>query len=252
MNKENISPPIKCGNCNWLINGLLHVSLLEHSCFRHYDEEKHLLHVDDNNVASIIEKDQSIDIQASNVTDYNEALINAVYARPALYNYRIPLKERTSLKKKALWNEVANLMSTMTGTSDVEFVQKRWKQLRDSYIKAKKKEKAYVPSGSPGGGVQNKIVFAFYNQMKFLDDTIEKPCTITSLSTDVECSMQPKSNTTQTILPSQTISTPQTSDSISSDSWVNPICQMMILFHLRHNHQRKKKRKNATIAQTLK
>lgn len=122
-----------------------------------------------------VEKDQSIDIQASNVTDYNEALINAVYARPALYNYRIPLKERTSLKKKALWNEVANLMSTMTGTSDVEFVQKRWKQLRDSYIKAKKKEKAYVPSGSPGGGVQNKIVFAFYNQMKFLDDTIEKP-----------------------------------------------------------------------------
>ncbi|XP_018302908.1 uncharacterized protein [Mycetomoellerius zeteki] len=52
--------------------------------------------------------------------------------------------------------------------------------------------------------------------MKFLDDTIEKPCTVTSLSADVdECSMQPKTNTTQTI------PTPQTSDSISSDSWVN-------------------------------
>lgn len=40
--------------------------------------------------------------------------------------------------------------------------------------------------------------------------------TVTSLSADVdECSMQPKTNTTQTI------PTPQTSDSISSDSWVN-------------------------------
>ncbi|KYN29163.1 hypothetical protein ALC57_01410 [Trachymyrmex cornetzi] len=121
-----------------------------------------------------VEKDQSKDIQASNITDYNEALINAVYARPALYNYRISQRKDT-FEKKALWNEVANLMATMTGTNDVEFVQKRWKQLRDSYVKAKKKEKAYVRSGSPGDGVQNKIVFAFYNQMKFLDDTIEKP-----------------------------------------------------------------------------
>lgn len=59
--------------------------------------------------------------------------------------------------------------------NDVEFVQKRWKQLRDSYVKAKKKENAYVPSGSSGGGVKNdKIPFALYNQMKFLDDVIGK------------------------------------------------------------------------------
>lgn len=57
--------------------------------------------------------------------------------------------------------------------NDVDFNQKRWKQLRDSYVKAKKKENAYVPSGS--SGVKNdKMTFALYNQMKFLDDVIEK------------------------------------------------------------------------------
>jgi len=66
-----------------------------------------------------VEKNQSTDIQASNTNDiqanntndyYNEALINVVCARRALYDHRLPIKERTSLKKKALWNEVANLM----------------------------------------------------------------------------------------------------------------------------------------------
>ncbi|KYN27980.1 hypothetical protein ALC57_02616 [Trachymyrmex cornetzi] len=43
-----------------------------------------------------VEEDQSTNIQASNLSDYNEALVNAVYSRPALYDYRIPIKERTS------------------------------------------------------------------------------------------------------------------------------------------------------------
>jgi len=33
-----------------------------------------------------------------------------MYFRPALYNYHIPIKELTSLKKEALWKEAANLM----------------------------------------------------------------------------------------------------------------------------------------------
>ncbi|XP_018359902.1 PREDICTED: uncharacterized protein K02A2.6-like [Trachymyrmex cornetzi] len=39
-----------------------------------------------------LEKDQSTNIQASNISDYNEALVNAVYSRPALYDHRIPIK----------------------------------------------------------------------------------------------------------------------------------------------------------------
>ncbi|XP_072750823.1 uncharacterized protein [Anoplolepis gracilipes] len=103
MNKENtnpVTPPIKCGFCGWLIDGPLPLTLPQHSCFQYYDNETQLLNIDENNVASIIERDESIDIQASNSGDYNEALINAVYARPALYDHRIPIKERTGLKKK--------------------------------------------------------------------------------------------------------------------------------------------------------
>ncbi|XP_077255206.1 uncharacterized protein LOC143893556 isoform X1 [Temnothorax americanus] len=58
-NERNKSPPIKCGYCGWLLDGLLYgfvdVSLLQHNCLIHYNEEKHLLHIDDNNVATIIE-----------------------------------------------------------------------------------------------------------------------------------------------------------------------------------------------------
>lgn len=34
----------------------------------------------------------------------------AVYARPALYDHRMPVKERSGLKKKSLWLEVAHVM----------------------------------------------------------------------------------------------------------------------------------------------
>lgn len=38
--------------------------------------------------------------QLNNPEDYNECLIAAVQARLGLYDHRIPVKERTSLKKK--------------------------------------------------------------------------------------------------------------------------------------------------------
>lgn len=59
-----------------------------------------------------VEKDQS----SSHITDsddYNESIIIAVQSRPGLYDHRIPVKERTHLKKQSLWNEVLN---TVGGT----------------------------------------------------------------------------------------------------------------------------------------
>lgn len=56
---------------------------------------------------------------------------------------------------------------------DVEKVQKRWKQLRDAYVKAKRKE--YIPSGSAAQRSQtSKKTFKLYNQMQFLDDILGK------------------------------------------------------------------------------
>lgn len=42
--------------------------------------------------------------------DYNECLVTLVQARRALYDHRVPVKERTALKKKALWNEVVHVL----------------------------------------------------------------------------------------------------------------------------------------------
>lgn len=37
-------------------------------------------------------------------------LINIVQTKPALWNFQIPLCERTKVKKKALWKEVENML----------------------------------------------------------------------------------------------------------------------------------------------
>lgn len=66
--------------------------------------------------------------------------------------------------------------------NNIELVQKRWKQLRNSYVKAKRKVTEYIPSGSASCSKTSKIQgFSLYNQMKFLD-VAEKSSTITSLS----------------------------------------------------------------------
>lgn len=57
---------------------------------------------------------------------------------------------------------------------NMELVQKRWKQLRDSYVKAKRKDTEYIPSGSAASSKTLKIGFSLYNQIKFLDDVIGK------------------------------------------------------------------------------
>jgi len=56
-----------------------------------------------------VEKNQSLSCIADS-DDYNESIITAVQARPGLYDHRIPVKERTHLKKQSLWNEVLNVI----------------------------------------------------------------------------------------------------------------------------------------------
>lgn len=177
-NQENIpSAPTKCGYCGWHIDALLRTNLLQHRYFKIFNENTHLLYIDDNNIITMIEKDQS----SSHITDsddYNESIIIAVQSRPGLYDHRIPVKERTHLKKQSLWNEVLNIV----GGKDVENVQKRWKQLRDCYIKSKRKMKEYLPSGSAARSRKNrKSTFRLYEQMKFLDDVLDKSVTVNSL-----------------------------------------------------------------------
>lgn len=46
-------------------------------------------------------------------TDFDERFIMAVLDRPPLYNHRLNVKERSKVKKAALWEEVKNIIDSM-------------------------------------------------------------------------------------------------------------------------------------------
>lgn len=56
---------------------------------------------------------------------------------------------------------------------DVAAVKKRWKYLKDCYMKDKKKNNEYIPSGS-AAPVTQKGSFRFYESMSFLNDCMER------------------------------------------------------------------------------
>ena len=63
---------------------------------------------------------------------------------------------------------------TIVGSLSVEAAKQRWKQLRDSYMKARKKMQGYVRSGSGAeSGHPSQSSFAHYEQMRFLDDAVK-------------------------------------------------------------------------------
>lgn len=45
-------------------------------------------------------------------TDFDENLIMAVIERPSLYNHKLDIKERSKLKKSALWEEIKNTLGS--------------------------------------------------------------------------------------------------------------------------------------------
>lgn len=55
---------------------------------------------------------------------------------------------------------------------DVATIKKRWKYLKDCYIKDKKKNNQYIPSGSAAPAAR-KSSFRFYEAMSFLSDCTE-------------------------------------------------------------------------------
>ncbi|XP_029662779.1 uncharacterized protein LOC115235256 [Formica exsecta] len=122
MNRKS---KIKCGFCGWIINVGSCANIEKHKCFEKYREELHLLHIDENHVATMIPRyghnknseintsavirvENNVETKSDDGTD--ETLIELVFERPALWNYKLPLQDRTNLKKDALWLEVSNRM----------------------------------------------------------------------------------------------------------------------------------------------
>lgn len=178
------SAQIKCGYCGWLMSNYCQ-NIYEHECFQGYDENEHLLSIDENAVAILVRKEEEDqDSFANSNEEFNERLIMAVLDRPSLYDFRINVKERSKIKKSSLWEEIRNILG---GDRSIKDLQKRWKYLRDCYMRSKRKMKEYVPSGSAASASANlKSNFKFFELMKPLDDTFQTKLTVSTLSRQVE------------------------------------------------------------------
>ncbi|TGZ57696.1 histone H3 [Temnothorax longispinosus] len=122
-------------------------AILKHSCFGLFNAACQILSVDeagkiimtDINLMETTGDESLNDVtgnenNASEPQEVDEELISIVQQRPALYDPRIPLQERTKLKKKDLWQEVSNCLGEVSPVG----AEKRWQYLRDCYTKARR------------------------------------------------------------------------------------------------------------------
>ncbi|XP_071582544.1 uncharacterized protein [Temnothorax nylanderi] len=166
----------KCGYCGWLFR--FTTNFTDHECFKNYIEEVDRINIDENYVVTIVENNPTV-VGKENL---NELLIEAVRSKRGLYDFRhVPASERTILRKNALWMEVSNILR---GSLSPEEAKARWKYLRDNYIKARKKVRAYIPSGSAAtvANTNCKSRFQYYELMRFLDDSLQTRPTVSSLT----------------------------------------------------------------------
>ncbi|XP_071652439.1 uncharacterized protein [Temnothorax longispinosus] len=110
----------------------------------------------------------------------DEILISAVQMRPCLWNYTIDVKERTTLKVRDAWCDVLKELKDYKFT--VEDVKKRWRNLQDSFNKAKKKKNTYLPSGSAAPTTSDDSNFRHYDNMLFLIDKLKSRRTTSNIS----------------------------------------------------------------------
>ncbi|XP_011149897.2 uncharacterized protein LOC105189485 [Harpegnathos saltator] len=183
----------KCKYCNYFLPKENFI-VTNHSCFADIDMTKENIFVDDASVIfrasteNYVENDSTGKKCVKNKQDklwsaYDEVLIETVRARPCLWNVTIPVKERGPLSVKEAWLEIN---FELEEKFDVENIKKRWRNLRDCYIKAKKKT-AYTPSGSAAPiSDKKRDGFRFIDQMQFLNDSIISRPSVSNVSKESE------------------------------------------------------------------
>nr|XP_012225805.1 PREDICTED: uncharacterized protein LOC105674205 [Linepithema humile] len=113
---------LKCGYCDYILHGSCG-NALAHHCFSDFSEHLHAINVDENSVVTMLQRYDSdaeeMEDAANNMSEaifgtnnpkqtVDELLIDLVHERKALWDHRLSTKERTNLKRNALWNEIVN------------------------------------------------------------------------------------------------------------------------------------------------
>ncbi|XP_018566617.1 uncharacterized protein LOC108907431 [Anoplophora glabripennis] len=196
----------KCGYCGWLLNNYCQ-NYWDHKCFTDFNERRHDLVSDPNNVLTVVEKPREMlnNCETECETDsqeelelgsnFDEAIIAMVAERRALYDFKLPLNQRTKAKKEDLWKEISNNL----GGVGILQIKQRWKYLRDSFVRAKKKVKEYRPSGS-AGVLPVDPKFKHYDLMQFLDDDAAHNKTYSSVPSVLQPQASLTTNNTEDML----------------------------------------------------
>lgn len=104
--------------------------------------------------------------------ELEEYIIVAVQNEPCLWNPRIPVEERTKLKKQQAWASIKAQLNDRYSVADIE---KNWTDLRSKYISVRSQSRSYRPSGSaeisPAVEMSIKHEFKHYDLMEFINDT---------------------------------------------------------------------------------
>ena len=87
--------------------------------------------------------------------DSNELLIMAISSRPALYDHRLPISDRSRNRIHRLWEEV--VMEVDGHFNDLQEIQLRWRSLRDRFVEESQSSMA-KSSGDEGG---RSILYVF-------------------------------------------------------------------------------------------
>ncbi|XP_025261983.1 uncharacterized protein LOC109610035 [Camponotus floridanus] len=229
----------KCGYCGWLVwsdeDGKI-----THSCFANceeivMDKDRNLFRNDSLGAHSRVTNESSIacieeGIEKENIPenfekqtdrDIDEDLISAVKGRPALYDYRISVKERGRKQKDCLWQEISEYLNGFYTATEAE---KRWTCLKDCYRKSrnifKKKQSVAQKSGAAGipKNYEIKPSFRYYDLMAFLTDTLEYRETVTSLQKSCK---EPQASSSNSNIPCSSNSNSIASTSTTSDNFNN-------------------------------
>ncbi|XP_066958378.1 uncharacterized protein [Macrobrachium rosenbergii] len=99
-----------------------------------------------------------------------ELFIDEVEKRPAIWDTR-SVDYKDKLVKRKCWEELVEIFCSSEETRDRKIVglhlQKKWKNLRDSFTKELKKQKS-LPSGS---GTRNSS-YVFFRRLRFLENSV--------------------------------------------------------------------------------
>ena len=94
-----------------------------------------------------------------------EQLIDEVFRRPGLWNFKLPLTERSPQIKKKLWEEV---FATLDGTLSIDAMKRKWKSLSDTFRIHLKKEQQVASGSAAKSGT--KLPWVHFQRLQFLRD----------------------------------------------------------------------------------